>query len=67
MIPSAHPGRAPKSRPLPLIQAKLRRPVVGRLFVNRPRLDAQLALGLDGPLTLVCAPAGYGKTTLVSA
>ena len=32
----------------------------------RPRLLAQLDRGLAGHCTLVCAPAGYGKTTLLA-
>ena len=35
-------------------------------FVPRPRLVARLDAGLDGRLTLISAPAGYGKTTLVT-
>ncbi|MFN8466775.1 MAG: hypothetical protein U0X20_14550 [Caldilineaceae bacterium] len=31
------------------------------------RLTEQLNRGAAGPITLVCAAAGYGKTTLVSA
>jgi LuxR family maltose regulon positive regulatory protein len=34
--------------------------------IARPRLTAQLDEGAARPLTLVCASAGYGKTTLVS-
>jgi len=34
--------------------------------VSRPRLAKQLDNGLQGKLTLVSAPAGFGKTTLVS-
>ena len=34
--------------------------------ITRPRLTNLMNAGLDRPLTLVCAPAGYGKTTLVS-
>jgi hypothetical protein len=33
--------------------------------VRRPRLTERLAAGLRGPLTLVVAPAGWGKTTLL--
>ncbi len=36
-------------------------------LVPRARLIEQLDESLPGKLTLVCAPAGFGKTTLVSA
>jgi len=36
-------------------------------LVPRPHLIARLNEGLAGTLTLVSAPAGFGKTTLVSA
>ena len=32
-------------------------------LVSRPRLVERLNAGMDGKLTLVSAPAGYGKTT----
>src|SRR5690349_21438228 len=35
--------------------------------IPRPRLIAQLNAGLHRKLTLIAAPAGFGKTTLVSA
>jgi LuxR family maltose regulon positive regulatory protein len=35
-------------------------------LVPRPRLIARLEAGLEGRLTLISAPAGYGKTTLVA-
>jgi LuxR family maltose regulon positive regulatory protein len=35
--------------------------------VQRPRLIEQLNEGLHRKLVLICAPAGFGKTTLVSA
>jgi LuxR family maltose regulon positive regulatory protein len=35
-------------------------------FVQRPHLLASLDTGLNGKLTLVSAPAGFGKTTVVS-
>ena len=50
----------------PLIEAKLAAPDVRRGMVDRPRLWAGPAGG-DAPLTLVAAPAGYGKTTAVRA
>src|SRR4051794_31015677 len=36
-------------------------------MVDRPRLGERLRQGLDGSVTLVCAPAGSGKTALVAA
>ena len=36
-------------------------------YLQRPRLLEHLELGAAGPLTLVSAPAGTGKTALVSA
>ena len=36
-------------------------------LVSRPRLTEQLNTGLHQKLTLISAPAGFGKTTLVSA
>ena len=49
----------------PLLQTKLQRPRVLRSVKARPRLWAMLDKGLDKPLTLVCAGAGFGKSTLV--
>ncbi len=49
-----------------LITTKLHRPLVTGDHVERPRLLQQLQRGLAQPLTLVCAGAGFGKTTLVS-
>ena len=44
------------------------RPPVTADWVERPRLIEQLNHSLQqGPLTLVCASAGFGKTTLVSS
>ena len=50
-----------------LVQTKLNRPGVTKDLVIRHRLGEQLNAGVEGPLTLVVAPAGFGKTTLVSA
>lgn len=52
---------------IPLLQTKLQRPRVLRNIVPRPHLWAMLDRGLDRPLTLVCAGAGFGKSTLVSS
>jgi transcriptional regulator with XRE-family HTH domain len=49
-----------------LIMTKLYRPHVPAAVVERPRLYEKLSAGVAGPLTLVAAPAGFGKTTLVA-
>ncbi|HEY7059937.1 MAG TPA: LuxR C-terminal-related transcriptional regulator [Chloroflexota bacterium] len=41
---------------------RARRPRVPSDIVPRPRLTARILDGITGPLTLVCAPAGFGKT-----
>ena len=51
----------------PLLRAKLRPPVVPEHHVRRPRLLRLLDEALSAPLTLVVAPAGVGKTVLVSS
>ncbi|HAJ37921.1 MAG TPA: LuxR family transcriptional regulator [Chloroflexi bacterium] len=51
----------------PLLATKLYIPPPRPNAVNRPRLLARLHAGLHGRLTLVSAPAGFGKTTLVCA
>ena len=51
----------------PLIQTKLFIPVVQPNAVTRPHLLEQIQSGVQGKLTLVSAPAGYGKTSLVAA
>ncbi len=50
-----------------LLHAKLQKPGLPRDFVPRPRLTAWLNHAISNPLTLVCAPAGFGKSTLVSS
>jgi LuxR family transcriptional regulator, maltose regulon positive regulatory protein len=46
---------------------KLTRPRLAGDVVRRACARERLERNLDRPLTLVCAPAGYGKTTLLSA
>ena len=57
----ANPQHAP-----PFLRTKLYRPPVTEDFVQRPIPEALLDDGYQRPLTVVTAPAGYGKTTLVS-
>ncbi len=49
----------------PLLATKLYLPPPRPDVVPRPRLIARLDEGLHRPLTLVAAPAGFGKTTLI--
>lgn len=49
-----------------LIKTKLYKPRIRDDLVPRPRLVYRLNQGLNRPLTLVVAPTGYGKTTLVT-
>ncbi|WP_315095589.1 LuxR C-terminal-related transcriptional regulator [uncultured Cellulomonas sp.] len=50
----------------PLIATKLHVPTLRRGLVARPRLLERVGPGADARLTLVCAPAGFGKSTLVA-
>ena len=49
-----------------LAAAKLMRPLVRPGTVRRPSLIERLAKSDRGPIVSVVAPAGYGKTTLLS-
>ena len=51
---------------IPILQTKLFLPVPPDERVARPRLIERLNKGLSRKLTLVSAPAGFGKTTLVA-
>ncbi len=50
----------------PLLETKLRVPRRRRTAVPRPRLAELLGRGGESTLTLVSAPAGFGKTTLLT-
>jgi LuxR family maltose regulon positive regulatory protein len=50
----------------PVLVTKLFIPAALPKLVSRPRLIEQLDEGLNRKLTLVSAPAGFGKTTLVT-
>ena len=49
-----------------LLTTKLYIPPARPGLVPRPRLVTRLNRGLTGKLTLISAPAGFGKTTLLS-
>jgi LuxR family transcriptional regulator, maltose regulon positive regulatory protein len=53
--------------PTPILATKLYIPRPRPNIVSRPRLLERLNEGVHGKLTLISAPAGFGKTTLVSA
>ena len=50
----------------PLLKTKLYIPPFRPELVSRPRLIEQLNAGMTRKLTLISAPAGFGKTTLLS-
>jgi LuxR family maltose regulon positive regulatory protein len=49
-----------------ILTIKLFIPRPRKILVSRPRLLERLNAELDKKLTLIAAPAGYGKTTLLS-
>jgi LuxR family transcriptional regulator, maltose regulon positive regulatory protein len=49
-----------------ILTTKLQIPRLPTGIIRRPRLTSRLKAGLDRKLTVICAPAGYGKTTLLS-
>ena len=51
---------------MPILSTKLYIPPTRPKSVSRARLVERLNAGLHGKLTLISAPAGFGKTTLVS-
>jgi LuxR family maltose regulon positive regulatory protein len=58
---------APAALPPTLLATKLFVPPARADLLPRPRLYDRLARGLRGKLTVIAAPAGFGKTTLLSA
>jgi LuxR family transcriptional regulator, maltose regulon positive regulatory protein len=63
--PSAQHGDSRSARPLVL--TKILAPRFRRQIVPRQRLTEALGAARGGALTLVVAPAGFGKTTLLTA
>ncbi|MBE3560915.1 MAG: transcriptional regulator [Ktedonobacteraceae bacterium] len=63
-LPISSTGR-PAPEPLALLAPKLRPPRLHASLIERERLLAQLDSSLEGKLTLLSAPTGFGKTTLV--
>ncbi len=50
-----------------LLATKLRPPTARDQWVTRPRLIEKIEAGLQRKLCIVAAPAGFGKTSLISA
>ena len=50
-----------------LLTTKFLTPQPHRAYVARPRLHDRLEAGMESRLTIVSAPAGFGKTALLSA
>ena len=50
----------------PLLETKFHVPRRRRALVSRPRLSERLNACAESALTLVSAPAGFGKTTLLA-
>jgi LuxR family maltose regulon positive regulatory protein len=61
-VPTPTPAQPPH-----LLTTKLYAPPARPQLVSRPRLMARLEAGIMGKLTLISAPAGFGKTSLLSA
>src|SRR6266849_1284782 len=60
-------SRCRREQVTPILATKLYLPRLRPNVVSRPRLLKRLNEGLHRTLTLIAAPAGFGKTTLVSA
>ena len=58
--------RTPLDNASPLLETKLYVPRPRRGLVARPRLSERLSRGAESKLTLISAPAGFGKTTLLA-
>ncbi len=65
-LPTLPPVRHGLAHPLHLLATQLRVPHSHQKIVPRPRLMSLLSSAVQYPLTLVCAPAGFGKTTLLA-
>src|SRR5919202_900773 len=65
-LPVAPPAAPAAAMPRNVLATKLFAPPARANLVLRQRLFDRLQRGLQGKLTLISAPAGFGKTTLVS-
>ena len=65
--PVASSTSSASSADMPLLMTKLYIPHARQNMVSRTRLTERMNAGMRGTLTLIVAPAGWGKTTLLSA
>lgn len=65
-VPSRTDPSTSVSQQYPLLRTKLYIPPARPSLVPRPRLTERLNEGMTRKLTLISAPAGFGKTTLLS-
>lgn len=61
------PTTITSTEPEPLLASRFVVPALPAAVVPRQRLVEKIHMGADGPLTLVSAPAGTGKTVAVAA
>jgi LuxR family maltose regulon positive regulatory protein len=70
VVPGVVPEVIPKTEKVnpgnTVIRTKLEIPKVQPMWVVRPRLNQRLDMGLQRPITLLSAPAGFGKTALLT-
>src|SRR5262245_37501770 len=66
MKQQAKPDSLATERPTWFVPTKLTLPRVSRHVVARPRLLRQIDRCVEVPLTVIAAPAGFGKTTLAA-
>ena len=67
LTPMAQQSAAGAAAAEQLLATKLRAPPLRTQLLARPALTRSLEEARPGVLTLVCAPAGFGKTALVTA
>jgi LuxR family transcriptional regulator, maltose regulon positive regulatory protein len=65
-LEGAREAALPAQRPT-LLATKLALPPARGTHVTRPRLTQRLDQGVRGPLTVISASPGFGKTTLLQA
>jgi LuxR family transcriptional regulator, maltose regulon positive regulatory protein len=65
-MPNVHGAAQLGASGSPLLRAKLRAPAKPPHYVRRPRLLERIGEAVSVPLTVIAAPAGAGKTSLLA-